>query len=231
MYFIKVDRVSSVAEAMELQKLGVNCIGISLLNNDSFSDKRNISSEEAKVIRQALSESKLSIELEYSSNEFQEKMFIIEEIRPDFVQFNLREPIVNTDLHSLEELGCEVIYSGLEASYDDDPSWVLSSFENLKGTENNWFQLDLLPDIENSWEFLKEECPKYPEELQMSDIDELAEDYKLIVTSSFSEQDIDSIIDYLPNISGIAFVLCNDPKKKDANYFEYENLESILTSF
>jgi len=67
--------------------------------------------------------------------------------------------------------GIGLIYSDLECSYDTDPSWILRSIHN---SDFDFAQIDLLGDIGDSWNFLKEKCPNFPDELQISDINDIA---------------------------------------------------------
>jgi uncharacterized membrane-anchored protein len=54
--------------------------------------------------------------------------------------------------------------------------------------------------MENSWQFLRTECPQYPEELQIDDINNLAEQYPLLVSLDFSTDNLLQIIKSMPNI-------------------------------
>ncbi|MBP0029730.1 hypothetical protein [Roseofilum sp. Guam] len=73
----------------------------------------------------------------------------------------------------------------LECSYDSDPSWILGDLHNVKF---DFAQIDLLPDVIDSWKFLKEKCPDFPDELQVSDINAIAANKPLLITTDLSAQ-------------------------------------------
>jgi hypothetical protein len=61
---VKVDRISSVEEAIQLQQLSVDVIGISLTPDYKFQDCRYLSLDTVDEIRSVLKDSRLCCELE-----------------------------------------------------------------------------------------------------------------------------------------------------------------------
>ena len=171
---IKVDRVGSAIEATELQQLGVSHMGIFLGTDSRFSDSRGLIKEQAIEIRKVLTKSKLIIEVDFDHILLKPLIHLVQEVRADYIQLNSNIPVSPNVYQAIKAIGCGLFYSGIEASYEDDPSWLFADFENTVDFEKVLFQVSLLPDIENSWVFFKEECPKYPDELQISDVDMLA---------------------------------------------------------
>ena len=118
-----------------------------------------------------------------------------------------------------------LIYWDLECSYDSDPSWILGDLHNVKF---DFAQIDLLPDVINSWEFIKEKCPDFPNELPVSDINVIAANKLLLITTNLSAKNIGEIFDLLRNIKGVAFVLGENPIRDDFHYFIYCEVIEIL---
>ncbi|MBW4542938.1 MAG: hypothetical protein KME25_00595 [Symplocastrum torsivum CPER-KK1] len=223
----KVDRVSTIEEAIQLQDCGVEIISISISGDPKFNDNRVITEEAAIEIRKMLKTSKSVAEILIENN-WNKTIDLIEKIGIDYVQ-PLGNQIPHRDFRKeLYKKGIGIIYSNIEASYDDDPSWILSSFVNEDNLNSSYYQIDLLGNMENSWEFFKEECPKYPEELQIHDINELAKQYPLLITLDYSPDNILEIINLMPNIKGITMVLGDDSLRNDIHYFKYSEVLNIL---
>lgn len=221
---VKVDRVSSVEEASELQQLGVNIIGVSFDLDPRFKDVRKIQRELARSIRKCLVSAQLCCELPTIDDE---TLFLIESCDFDFLQVsNAKIPPLNFR-RRLKQLGIGLIYSGIEASYEDDPAWIMSRFEDEKELGASYFQLDLLADIDGSWFFLKEECPRYSEELQIEDIEHIASQYPLLITLDYSCNNIIEIINQVKNIKGISFTLGAIPTHNDFHWFSHTEVIDI----
>lgn len=77
-------------------------------------------------------------------------------------------------------------------------------------------------------EFLRTECPKYPEDLQINDINNLAEQYPLLITLDFSADNLLQIIQSMPNIKGVSMILGDNPCRNDIHHFQYSEAVKIL---
>jgi len=223
----KVDRVSTIEEAIKLEDLGVEIIGISLSQDPKFNDSRVLSEESASEIIEVLKSSKSVAEI-FIKDDLNKTIDLIEKLEIDYVQ-PVGHQIPSIEFRkelSKREIG--IIYSNIEASYDDDPSWIFGRFIDEDNLNSSYYQIDLLGDMENSWEFFKEECPKYPEELQIQDINELAKQYPLLITLDYSPENILEIINLMPNIKGITMVLGDDSLRNDIHYFKYSEVLNIL---
>ncbi|MBD2675927.1 hypothetical protein H6G47_19115, partial [Aphanizomenon flos-aquae FACHB-1416] len=64
----KVDRVSTIEEAIKLQELDVDIIGISLSKNINFIDNRDIGEDAALEIIKALNKAKSVVEISVNNN-------------------------------------------------------------------------------------------------------------------------------------------------------------------
>jgi hypothetical protein len=223
---IKVDRVKSVTEAKELEELGANFISVSLSKDLKFDDDRTIDFNTAISIKNCLRESKYIGEFLFEEN-YNELIQLIKEVGFEYVQFSgYKIPSADCMRH-LNSQGVEIICSGITASHDDDPSWILSNFLEQGELSSAYFQIDLLPEYKNAWEFLKNESPEYPEELQIEDINQLAEDNKLLITLDYSSQNVLDVISYFPKIKGITMILGNS-LIEDLHCFDYSEVLLLL---
>jgi hypothetical protein len=222
----KVDRVSTVEEAIKLQGLDVDVICISLSKNINFIDSRDIAEGAAFEIIKNLSSAKPAIEIAVNDG-LDDVLNIIEKLGANYLQ-PLGKEILPIDFkNEFSKRGVGIIYSDIHAAHDDDPSWILSHIAS-KERNNCYYQIDILGDIENSWEFLRTECPKYPEDLQINDINNLAEQYPLLITLDFSADNLLQIIQSMPNIKGVSMILGDNPCRNDIHHFQYSEAVKIL---
>ncbi len=224
----KVDRVNSVEEALQLQNIGVDIVGISMNSKSFWKDDRLVSRETALAIRKVLDKSKLACEVELHSGLFD--MSIIDEIGLDYVQVSGNDLISIEFRRQLQAKNIGIIYSGIEASYEDDPSWILSRFEGVPELNAAYYQIDLLGDIENSWEFFKNESPNYPDELQINDIVEIGEKFPVIITLDFDVNNVKEVIKNMPSIQGICMPLGETCSRNDIHYFDNMHTMNVMNS-
>lgn len=223
---IKVDRVKSLTEARELEGLEANFISVSLSKNSSFEDDRTIDIDTAISIKNCIRRSKYVGEISLSANIF-ETVEVIKKIGFDYLQLSDYSILQPDAIKYLRSQGIEIIYSNITASHDDDPSWILSHFLQQKELSGSYFQVDLLPEFDNSWEFLKNESPEYPEELQIEDINQIAKQSNLLIALDYSPNNVLEVINYLPNVKGISMVLGNS-LVEDFHCFDYFEILDIL---
>jgi len=223
----KVDRVSTVKEAIKFQELDVDIIGISLSKNINFIDNRDIGEDAALEIIKALNKAKSVVEISVNNN-LNQILDMIKKLEVDYFQ-PLGKEILPIDFRKeLYKKGVGIIYSDIQVSYDDDPSWILSSFLSEEKLNSCYYQIDILGDMENSWQFLKRDCPQYPEELQIDDINNLAQQYPLLITLDFSTDNLLQIIKSMPNIKGVSMILGDNPCRNDIHNFQYSEVLNIL---
>lgn len=223
---IKVDRVKSVTEAKELEELGADFITVSLSKDLRFDDDRSIDFANAISIKNCLKISKCIGEFFFEEN-YYEPIQLIKEVGFEYVQFSGHKIPPADFIRHLKSQGIEIICSGITASHDDDPSWILSHFLEQGELSSAYFQLDLLPEYKNAWEFLKNESPEYPEELQIEDIDQLAQDNKLLITLDYAPHNVLDVISYFANIKGISMILGNS-LIEDLHCFDYSEVLVLL---
>lgn len=223
---IKVDRVASVQEALELQKLNVDIIGVTLNENNLYSDNRVLDFESALSIGKKLDSSKLSLEL--PSNGYKDILKNVEMSKVSYIQVPQNVKLTIEEIEFLSKKNIGVIYSGIEASYEDDPAWILSQYTSSQNSDVSFYQIDLLSDMENAWEFLKNESPLYPNELQINDILSLGNMYPLIISLDFNKENINEIIHNFSSVKGFVFVLSEKSNRDDIHFFSYSFVSRIL---
>jgi len=223
----KVDRIKSVQEAVELQYLGVDLIGVSLNQDMRFSDDRCINMDLVINVKKELTSAKLVGEI-IVGKDFTQTLSLIDEINFDYVQVteNLIPPIEFRRELIKRQVG--IIYAGIEATYDDDPSWILSGFKNKSELNEAFFQIDLLGNIKNSWDSFCRESPQYPEELQIDDIEEIGKEFPLFIALDYNENNVLEIINRLPSIKGISMVLGKCTNICNIHCFEYASVIEVM---
>ena len=225
----KIDRVKSVEEAVELQRLGVDLIGISLSEKFIFDDNRVVKIDMAIAIRGKLKKSKLVGEVSVGQG-LREVIFLIEEIGLDYVQL-VEYVLPSIEFRQeLERRGVGIIYSGISVSYDDDPAWILSKYENVSDLNAAFYHLDLLGDMENSWNFLKQESPQYIDEFQIDDIDKIGEGFPLLITLDYTVDNVCEIADRISTARGISMTLGESPKRNNIHCFTYSSVLDVLAN-
>lgn len=230
---IKVDRVQSVSEAIMLENLGVNLIGVSLANNPRFNDNRVVSKEIAREISKSLQNAKLVGEVDFCDQN-STVINLARDIGFDFLQpHNHNVPDI-ADIKILSSENIQMIYSYIEASHDSDPAWILSRFDENRYASREilnaaYFQIDVFSDFsDDAWNFIKHESPKYPEETQIADINQIAKDWPLLLSFNYSPENICEIINSFSDIKGISMVLA-DSVKCCSHHCDYSTAQKVLS--
>lgn len=224
---IRVDRIQSVSEATQLEKAGANIIGVSLVKNARFDDTRNITVDTALSIKQSLSNAKYSGEVDFSW-EVSRIIELTKHLGFDFVQPNDHNVPEPKYIRSLAAEGIQIIYPYIEVSHDSDPSLIFSRFEGKKELNAAYFQIDIFSDYsDDAWKFIQEESPEYPEEIQIEDINQLAEKWSLSIGFNYSESNIIEIYNTFSKAKGINFILA-DSSKWNFHHFDYPTCKKVI---
>jgi hypothetical protein len=227
---IKIDRVNSIEEALELESLGVQIICVELDPIYTFYDRRKISLDMAHEIRHSLKKSALCCEfLDISKYSFD----TIKSLNCKYIQcsrFSIIREDIRQDLAS-GKIG--IIYSDFNISYDHDASWIMIRFEdeNPETLNASFYDIDLINDFEKSWDFLVNECPKHSELLQVREINELASSYPILVSIDYSIDNITEILNTISNMKGMSFRLGENPQRNDVRCISYYKLIELLSFF
>lgn len=223
----KVDNIRSVKEAVELESLGVEIMGVSLsVDFQRNSISRNLNS--IIQIREVLNKSKLSIKIPLKYD-YKDIISLINKIEVDYIQ--VEGKVLPIDImKKLKTKGIGIIYSGIKASYDDDPSWIMSPYGNEEGMNADFYQIELLGDIKNSWSFINKESPKYPEELQIIDIIKIGNQFPILLSMDFNKENIHEIINDIPSAKGFCLSITENSNINDVHRFDYNFIVKILSS-
>jgi hypothetical protein len=222
----KVDRVKSVQEAIELQDLGIDFIGISLSNDSWFTDNRCVEKDIVIEIRKALFKSKLIGEV-IVEDDFYKTLSLIDGMDLDYIQIIGKHFPSPEFMKELKNRNIGLIYGGIDASYEDDPSWILSDYMNASELNPAFFQLDLLGDIENSWKHLTEDAREFASELQIEDIEEIGRKSPIIITLDYTVHNVLEIMCRMPTIRGICMTISEGSSRNDIHFFSYSSVIEI----
>ncbi len=109
-----------------------------------------------------------------------------------------------------------------------DPTWIFERYDSVSEVDSIFFQVDLLGDLNDSWNFMKNECPKYPEELQLGDLIDLCKSRKVFVSLDFNINNIEEILGCFSSKHGIAFTLGSKSSLNNNHYFEFDEVVRII---
>ncbi|MGB0840567.1 MAG: hypothetical protein ACPGXL_10520 [Chitinophagales bacterium] len=222
---IKVDRIATVVEAMQLEALGVDIIGVSMNKTRAYTDNRFLDRIAVCEIANSLAKAKLAVEIDPI---YTDLSALIEQVKLAYIQVPNPEIVPLETAKILQTEGIEIIYSGISAADDDDSSWILSRYIEEGGVNVAFYQVDVLATIKNSWNFFKSECPKYPDVLQIEDVAKLSEEYPMIISLDFTEGNVLEVLNRFPSSKGISLRLSDEKNRSDLHCFNYQAVLDIL---
>ena len=136
----------------------------------------------------------------------------------DFVGHFLPKKATCEDLLSKRS---KVFFSNIEASYDTDPSWILSRHHELLGLENTIFQIDLLEQTEDAWVILRGVVSEDRDELTIADIDKITKQQDTFLNLNFTSSNFSEILESFPHTRGVTFSL------EQSNFRRWYTLQQI----
>jgi hypothetical protein len=216
---IKVDRVQSVAEALAIEDLGADLIGVALDPDPRFADVRVVSAEQAIEIAGVLRRARLVVELDVRDDPAQ----AIRTARS--VGARYLQPLAATVFPAgVSTDGLHLVYAGIEISHDDDPGWVFTRYP-----EAALFQIQVLPEYRNAWAMLRDEAPAYPDdEFQIDDLNALGRARDVVVTLDFTPGNVTEILTSLPGVRGIALTLADHTTRADLHTLRFPEAVEVL---
>lgn len=224
---IKVDRVNSITEASLLKQLGVDFISIPFSKSLVFVDDRFCDFERGLSIIKTFGFNKSIAEISFLS-EWQKALEFVIRNGIKYIQPISGEELDIEVAREFLNQGVGVVFSNIYISYDEELDWFLGQYSSLKGKEQFFLQVDLLGDIDGAWDFLKNECPKYPEELQINEISAASEEYKMFGILDFDYKNIKEIASAFPSFYGITFILGEESKLNNNHYLFLEDAISLI---
>jgi hypothetical protein len=208
---IKVHRVRSVDEATMLELLGADVIGVALApeyGGSLFDDDRGITVKTAAAIGQALSRARLAVALpDEASRDASAVVDLASRCSAAYVQAPIFARPDSSVRHAIADARVGLIVSRVDASHDDDPGWLLSPVHELADPNIAFVEIELLPDQDDAWQFLCQESPKFPDELQLDDIVALGSDTPLLVSLNVTAENVTAIVHRLQNVRGLSMTL------------------------
>lgn len=224
---IKVDRVCSVSEAVTVEEFGSRMVGVALDADPRFADERAVPVELAGEIGKALSRAKFLLEVDFRDDPI-DALRRAEALQPDLVQ-PITGAVPPADVRAaLSRAGIGIVYAGIEIAHDDDPSWVLSRYTDTPDLGAALFQVDVLPEYRNSWEFLRDESPEFEDEFQLDDLNALGRTHQLVASLNFTPQNVPEIIAALPGVHGVALTLADHATRQDLHFLRHDAALEVL---
>ena len=229
MHQIKVDRVCSVEEAIILRDLGADIIGISLDSQSVFSDHRTVSFKKALSISRKLTRVKTCLILEKGFTPTERFILKAAQAKFSYIQIYINLFPEYWPAQEIRDSGLDIIYEGLTANYDDDPSWVVDSFRSDRDFTGVTCQIDLMDGIGDGWNFFTQETPKYPdEELQIQDVNDICKKTDSFITIDLTPENIHSVLNSFPEALGAYMTLGANPSHNCVHYFSFDQVVSVL---
>ncbi len=218
---IKVDHTQSRDDVVFCRKIGVNCLGITITN---AADMNWI----GQITKGDVSDVCLRFDLSITSED--EIIKTCHQIRPWGIDFTGHFVPGKENCQALISEGFRLFFSNIEASYDTDPSWILSRYEELHGLQNTFFQIDLLEETADAWCILRNEVSDESGELTLRDLDSLSQQHNILLNLNFTSSNIIEIMQTLPSISGIAFSLSTSEFRRPYSLEEIYNITQTIYS-
>ena len=227
---VKVDRVCTADEATQLERHGATHLCCDVDRIAVFDDDRILSPDAALALSAATVHSTFGLRVGPWMDEPNHWLPFIERCGPGFVDVAAPANIDAEFRDGLRKLGIPFGISRLDADHDDDPSWVLSRYEEIL-SEPAYFQVEALTSMRDSWRFWKDESPRFPDELQIGDVEELARRHPVLIALDFDPSTVLEVLDRIPSARGIALALVDDPERERAVHCHgLEQIRAILGS-
>lgn len=226
---IKVDRVRSADEAVEVEQLGADLIGVALSPDPRFDDDRTLTVEQAATVGQALRRAHLVVISEIADDPAQ-VLRTAEATGARLVQPALSRVPAPEVRVALRAAGIGIVCGGIEINHDDDPSWPFNHLTDAPDLEPTLVQADVLPEYEGSWAFLRDESPEYEDEFQIADLNELGRQHPLLAGLDFTPDNLTEILDALPSVRGILFTLADSARRGGVRFHPYAEVLRILSA-
>lgn len=191
-----------------------------------YKDDRVISIETVEEIQSVLTTSQIAVEISYNHPNVDS---LLQRIDPDYIQISGSQFLATEERKRLQKQGIKIIYTDIQADHDDDPSWILSEYLDNENLNEAYFQINLIGDMHNSWEFFKTESEKYPDELQIQDIDDLGRLHPILLSIDFTPENIFEVVSTFSSVNGIYLTLSENCTRNDLHVFSFQSVIKILT--
>ncbi len=232
---IKIHRIASVEEALAFEALGADIVGVALAPEHGgalFDDNRTLSVPEVERVGAALSRARLSVALaDPVGRDPNPVLELAQRCSAAYLQTPTFD-LPNADMRAaLAGAGVGLVVSRIQASHDDDPAWLLPPAEELGNSEIAFFEIELLADHDRAWRFMTDEAPGYPDELQLADIDSLAQEQPLLISVDITPENVVNILATLPCCRGLTLNLGHlSPERYDVHVYSPEHASAVMAA-
>ena len=205
-----VGPVRTNEEAQRYLKKGADAISLLIEPHPNFAEHRVISIEAAHQLRAVLAGIPVGV-IVSRSKDFAGHVQMLRDLQPDFV--DMHKGLINADLRRevLTTIDFEWLMSGVWMDYDEDPSWLAASLDDvikLESVHPQRFIVSLLPSLKNGLRFLRFEAGEFEEDLVLEDIIQLTKNFPVMVNVGPEEVDLyDWFFLALPINTGLAIYL------------------------
>ena len=199
---VKVDSIGSAKDVAICRDIGVSYLGIPVSDVSDLERIRHTVSDDFSDVCYRFDLREIPEDECVKFCQLQQPLAV------DFVGHFLPNKATCVDLLSKRS---KVFFSNIEASYDTDPSWILSRHHELLGLENTLFQIDLLEQTEDAWGILRDVVSEDRDELTIADIDKITKQHDTFLNLNFTSSNFSEILESFPHIRGVTFSLeqCN----------------------
>lgn len=199
---VKVDSIRSAEDVVFFREIGVNYLGIPVVGISDLERTRSVVSDDFSDVCYRFDLREISEDECVKFCQFQEPLAV------DFVGHFLPN---RSTCEAVLSKQSQVFFSNIEASYDTDPSWILSRHHELLDLENTFFQIDLLEQTEDAWRILRDVVSEDRDELTIADIDEMTKQHDTFLNLNFTPSNFFEILESFPSVRGVTFSLeqCN----------------------
>ncbi|WP_143234597.1 hypothetical protein [Paractinoplanes atraurantiacus] len=223
----KIDRVRSVEEAVEVDRLGADLIGVAIDRDPRFDDGRYVRAEEVASIAAAVRQAEVVVMMDLLDDPGR----VLDIVR--MAEVRSVQPIAGripplAVRGALREIGVGIVYGGIEIAHDDAPEWVFDLHDATPQLDVEFFQVDLLPEYRDSWAFLRDRSPEFPEEFQVADLNAFARDRPLLIGLDFTVDNIGEISAALPEVRGFAVTIGDGATRSGVHSHSYNQSLKVL---
>jgi hypothetical protein len=227
---IKVDRVRSVEEAAAVEERGAGLVGVEVHPDPRFDDDRTQAVEQARAIGRSLRQAKLVVTADLGDDPGR-VLSVVSATGASLVQ-TVTTALPSQEIRAaLSDVGIGIVYAGIEISHDDDPSWVFGAYSDTPDLNAALFQVDVLTEYSDSWAFLRDRSPEYPDEFQIADLNELARERPLVAGLDFTPATIGEIAEALTDVRGFALTIADRARRNDARFHTYADALAVLDAY
>lgn len=207
----KVDRANSLDEISRLEEAGVDLISFDIAFPGSklaIEDGRSLDPSRALEICVKVRKARTVAMLDFVGPEPEWIRSNAEVFSSfDYVQATSHQLGYEGVRSAVQGAGRPVICSQIDADYDRDPSWVREEMESPSHAGLEYYEIQVLTGVRNSWRNLREESPKHEEDLQVSDLRSMSLDYPLFFALDFTPENVEEILKAFPQLKGWTITL------------------------